>query len=106
MSERPVTPAGDLNDAETERLTRRGLRLAQFTVAYNVVEGVVAVTAGLLAGLVSLVGFGIDSGIESAASVLSGSAWPPASATVRPTRRRNAERSRPSRSHSSCSQPT
>lgn len=58
--------------AETERLTRRGLRLAQFTVAYNVIEGAVAITAGLLAGLVSLVGFGIDSGIESAASVLVG----------------------------------
>ena len=42
-------------DAETIQLTHRGLRLAQFTVAYNVVEGVVAVTAGLMAGLVSLV---------------------------------------------------
>jgi divalent metal cation (Fe/Co/Zn/Cd) transporter len=61
-----------LSPAETERLTRRGLRLAQFTVAYNVVEGAVAITAGLLAGLVSLVGFGVDSGIESAASVLVG----------------------------------
>jgi divalent metal cation (Fe/Co/Zn/Cd) transporter len=65
-------PAAPLTAAETERLTRRGLRLAQFTVAYNVLEGVVAVTAGLLAGLVSLVGFGIDSGIESAAAVLVG----------------------------------
>jgi divalent metal cation (Fe/Co/Zn/Cd) transporter len=62
-----------LSAAQTERLTRRGLRLAQFTVAYNVVEGAVAITAGLLAGLVSLVGFGLDSGIESAASVLVGS---------------------------------
>lgn len=61
-----------LTAAQTERLTRRGLRLAQFTVAYNVVEGAVAITAGLLAGLVSLVGFGLDSGIESAASVLVG----------------------------------
>lgn len=61
-----------LNDAEVERLTRRGLRLAQFTVAYNVVEGAVAITVGLMAGLVSLVGFGLDSGIESAASVLVG----------------------------------
>ncbi|RSM39569.1 cation transporter [Actinoplanes sp. ATCC 53533] len=61
-----------LSPAETERLTRRGLRLAQFTVAYNVVEGAVAITVGLLAGLVSLVGFGLDSGIESAASVLVG----------------------------------
>jgi divalent metal cation (Fe/Co/Zn/Cd) transporter len=58
--------------AETVRLTRRGLRLTQFTVAYNVVEGIIAVTAGLVAGLVSLVGFGLDSGIESASAVLVG----------------------------------
>ena len=59
-----------LSPAETERLTRRGLRLAQFTVGYNVIEGIVAVTAGVMAGLVSVVGFGIDSGIESIAAVL------------------------------------
>lgn len=64
--------SGVSSDAEIERLTRRGLRLAQFTVAYNVVEGVVAVSAGLVAGLVSLVGFGLDSGIESASAVLVG----------------------------------
>lgn len=57
---------------EVERLTRRGLRLAQFTVGYNVIEGVVAVVAGVLAGLVSLIGFGVDSGIESASAVLVG----------------------------------
>jgi divalent metal cation (Fe/Co/Zn/Cd) transporter len=57
---------------EVERLTRRGLRLAQFTVGYNLVEGVVAIGAGIAAGLVSLVGFGIDSGIESIAAVLVG----------------------------------
>lgn len=67
-----VPGSTSLTEAETERLTRRGLRLAQFTVAYNVIEGVTAVTAGLMAGLVSLVGFGFDSGIESAASVLVG----------------------------------
>lgn len=66
------TIAGALSVAETERLTKRGLRLAQFTVAYNVVEGAIAITAGILAGLVSLIGFGFDSGIESAASVLVG----------------------------------
>lgn len=60
----------ELSAPEVERLTRRGLRLAQFTVAYNVVEGVVAITAGVLAGLVSVIGFGIDSGIESIAAVL------------------------------------
>jgi hypothetical protein len=55
---------------ESVRLTRRGLRLAQFTVAYNVVEGVVAISAGVAAGLVSLVGFGLDSGIESVSAVI------------------------------------
>ena len=63
-------PTTTLSPADTERLTRRGLRLAQFTVGYNVIEGIVAVTAGLMAGLVSVVGFGIDSGIESIAAVL------------------------------------
>lgn len=58
-------PPTGLSAEQTERLTRRGLRLAQFTVAYNVVEGVVDVTAGLIAGLVSVVGFGFDSAIES-----------------------------------------
>jgi len=59
-----------LTPVETERLTRRGLRLAVLTVGYNVAEGAVAITAGLLAGLVSVVGFGVDSAIESVAGVL------------------------------------
>jgi divalent metal cation (Fe/Co/Zn/Cd) transporter len=59
-----------LTAVETEQLTRRGLRLATFTVAYNVVEGAVAIAAGLLAGLVSVVGFGVDSAIESISGVL------------------------------------
>jgi divalent metal cation (Fe/Co/Zn/Cd) transporter len=62
----------EMSTAEVESLTRRGLRLAQFTVAYNVVEGIVAITAGIAAGLVSVIGFGIDSGIESIAAVLVG----------------------------------
>ena len=61
-----------MSGAETEALTRKGLRLAKFTVGYNILEGVAAVTAGVAAGLVSLVGFGIDSGIESIAAVLVG----------------------------------
>jgi divalent metal cation (Fe/Co/Zn/Cd) transporter len=69
---RYVPESGSLDDVDTGRLTRRGLRLAQFTIAYNVAEGAIAVTAGLMAGLVSLVGFGLDSGIESMAAVLVG----------------------------------
>lgn len=49
---------------------RRAVRLEQATIAYNVVEGVIAVGAGLAAGLVSLIGFGIDSGIEVAAATV------------------------------------
>ncbi len=49
---------------------RRAVRLEQATIAYNVVEGVVAVAAGLAAGSVALVGFGFDSGIEVAAAAV------------------------------------
>ena len=61
-----------VSGAETEALTRKGLGLAKFTVGYNIVEGVAAVAAGVAAGLVSLIGFGIDSGIESISAVLVG----------------------------------
>jgi divalent metal cation (Fe/Co/Zn/Cd) transporter len=47
---------------------RRAVRLEQATIGYNAIEGVVAVAAGLVSGLVSLVGFGVDSAIEVAAA--------------------------------------
>jgi len=50
-------------------LVRRSLVLTVATLAYNLIEGVVAVVAGLAAGSVSLVGFGLDSGIEVMAGV-------------------------------------
>lgn len=43
---------------------RRGRRLECFTIAWNCLEGAIAVTAGLVAGSLALVGFGIDSFIE------------------------------------------
>lgn len=42
----------------------RGRRLEYFTIAWNTLEGLVAVVAGIIAGSISLVGFGIDSFIE------------------------------------------
>lgn len=45
-------------------LTRRGRRLEYVTLAWNALEGVVAITAGAIAGSVSLTAFGIDSVIE------------------------------------------
>lgn len=50
--------------AVRERIAQRGKRLEYFTIAWNSLEGLVAVIAGALAGSISLVGFGIDSFIE------------------------------------------
>ena len=45
-------------------LHRRALRLEYFTIGWNVIEALVAIGAGLIAGSVALIGFGVDSGIE------------------------------------------
>jgi divalent metal cation (Fe/Co/Zn/Cd) transporter len=49
---------------DRHKSAQRGRRLEYFTIAWNTLEGLVAVTAGALAGSISLVGFGIDSFIE------------------------------------------
>jgi divalent metal cation (Fe/Co/Zn/Cd) transporter len=49
---------------ERQAVAQRGKRLEYFTIAWNSLEGLVAVIAGALAGSISLVGFGIDSFIE------------------------------------------
>ncbi len=51
-------------------LVRRGLWLNYITIGYNTIEAVVALAAGLVAGSVALVGFGVDSVIEVGASVV------------------------------------
>lgn len=56
--------------ASREALVQRGKTLEYATVAYNSLEGVIAVAAGLFAGSIALVGFGVDSAIEVAASLL------------------------------------
>jgi divalent metal cation (Fe/Co/Zn/Cd) transporter len=45
-------------------IAKRGARLSYFTIAWNSLEGLIAVVAGAVAGSISLVGFGIDSFIE------------------------------------------
>ena len=49
-------------------LLSRGLRLEYLTVGWNVAEGLIAIAAGLAAGSIALVGFGVDSAIEVTAS--------------------------------------
>ena len=58
-----------LAPARKEQLHRRGLLLEWFTVAWNVIEGVVAIGAGIVTGSVSLVAFGADSFIEVISAV-------------------------------------
>ena len=45
-------------------VVRRGRHLEYFTIAWNALEGFVAVVAGAVSGSISLVGFGIDSFVE------------------------------------------
>jgi divalent metal cation (Fe/Co/Zn/Cd) transporter len=45
-------------------IVRRGRRLEYFTIAWNSIEGLLAVAIGVVAGSISLVGFGLDSFIE------------------------------------------
>ncbi len=52
-------------DTGLAQATRRGRQLEYFTLGWNILEAVVAVGAGWLAGSVALMGFGIDSVIES-----------------------------------------
>jgi divalent metal cation (Fe/Co/Zn/Cd) transporter len=51
--------------ATRERLLRTAQGLAGFTVGYNLAEGVIAVIAAVIAGSGALLGFGLDSAIES-----------------------------------------
>lgn len=51
-------------------LVRRGLRLEYLTVGWNIIEGIVAVAAAVAAGSVALLGFGIDSFVESASGLI------------------------------------
>ena len=52
-----------------QTLVRKGLILNYATLGYNSLEGLIAIWAGLAAGSVALVGFGLDSLIEVTASV-------------------------------------
>ncbi len=56
-----MTDASALN---RQLLVQRGRKLEYFTIGWNSLEGVVSIVAGVLAGSISLIGFGIDSFIE------------------------------------------
>jgi divalent metal cation (Fe/Co/Zn/Cd) transporter len=70
MSAHGCTTATSVSDADRARLGRRAQQLAAASVAYNVVEAVIAVAAGLAAGSVALVGFGLDSVVEVSSGLI------------------------------------
>ena len=56
--------------SDRSALIRRARLLAGASVAYNVIEAVIAIAAGLVAGSVALVGFGLDSTIEVSSGLI------------------------------------
>jgi len=52
-----------------ERLRRRVRFIVGFTIVYNVIEAVIAISAGTVAGSAALVGFGLDSVIETLSAI-------------------------------------
>jgi divalent metal cation (Fe/Co/Zn/Cd) transporter len=52
-----------------QTIALRGRRLEYFTIGWNSLEGLIAVGAGVVAGSISLVGFGVDSFIEVTSGV-------------------------------------
>ena len=59
-----------MNTTHTSALQRRAVRLAWATIAWNVVEAVVAFAAGAAANSIALVGFGLDSTVEVMSAVV------------------------------------
>ncbi|HYI44003.1 MAG TPA: cation transporter [Actinomycetota bacterium] len=49
---------------------QRGLRLEYFSLGYNAFEAFVGIAAGVLAGSVALIGFGLDSIVEGASALI------------------------------------
>jgi divalent metal cation (Fe/Co/Zn/Cd) transporter len=69
MSTRP-TGDSQLLERDRLRLGRRAQLLAAASVTYNAVEAVVAITAGVVAGSVALIGFGLDSVVEVSSGLI------------------------------------
>jgi divalent metal cation (Fe/Co/Zn/Cd) transporter len=55
---------------QRRRLGRRAQLLAGASVTYNVIEAIIAISAGLTAGSVALVGFGLDSVVEVSSGLI------------------------------------
>lgn len=63
-------PAAAITRGRYEQLAGRVKLLSWLSLAWMTVEGAVAIVAGIVAGSIALVGFGLDSAIEGFASVI------------------------------------
>jgi divalent metal cation (Fe/Co/Zn/Cd) transporter len=63
-----MTARRRVSELTREELVRRGIRLSYATIGYNSLEAIASLIAGLFAGSVALIGFGIDSLVEVSAS--------------------------------------
>ena len=70
MSGHVHATAEPLSADDRAKLGRRAQVLAGASVAYNLVEAVIAITAGVVAGSVALVGFGLDSVVEVSSGLI------------------------------------
>lgn len=67
---RTITRKDTTSPADRDRLVRAVRLLAWSSLVWMSIEGAVAITAGLVAGSIALIGFGLDSAIEGIASVI------------------------------------
>jgi divalent metal cation (Fe/Co/Zn/Cd) transporter len=65
-----VTSPAAIPRERYERLARRVRLLSWLSLAWMTAEGAIAITAGIVASSIALVGFGLDSAIEGFASVI------------------------------------
>lgn len=70
MSAHVHAAATPLSAERRARLGRRAKLLAGTSVGYNAIEAVIAIGAGLAAGSVALVGFGLDSMVEVSSGLI------------------------------------
>jgi divalent metal cation (Fe/Co/Zn/Cd) transporter len=65
-----LEPDGTSRSGEWHRAARRARILSWLSLAWMGAEGAIAIVAGILAGSIALIGFGIDSAIEGGASLV------------------------------------
>jgi divalent metal cation (Fe/Co/Zn/Cd) transporter len=66
----PERPTATITRERYDELARRVKRLSWLSLGAMTLEGVVAITAGIVAGSIALVGFGLDSAVEGFASTI------------------------------------